>query len=66
MDFIKNEPVRFWALVTTLVAALIALLQIFGVINWSGEQVAAVMAIVAAVGGLIMFFLVRNQVSPVA
>ncbi len=65
MNVIKEEPVRFWSAVTALVAAFIALLQIFGAVDWTGDQIAAVMAVVAAVGGLFQFFFVRNKVTPV-
>ena len=64
MSYIQSEPVRFWSAVTTIIAAVIALLQVFGAIDWTADQVAAVMGVVAASGGLIQFFLVRDQVSP--
>ena len=65
MSVIRNEPVRFWSSITALIAAVIALLQLFGVIQWTPDQIAGVMGVVAAVGGLVQFFFVRNQVTPI-
>lgn len=64
-DYIAREPVRFWSAVTGLVAAVVALLQLFGVIDWTADQVAGVMGVVAAAGAMFQFFFVREQVTPV-
>ena len=65
IDYIKNEPVRFWAAVTGIVVALIPVLTIFNVINWTPEQIAAIVALLAAVGVAFQFFFVREKVTPV-
>ena len=64
MDVIKREPVRFWASVTAVVSAVVALLVGFEVLDWTADQIALVMAVVAAVGGVVQFFYVREQVTP--
>lgn len=66
MEYIEQEPVRFWAAVTALVAAGIAVAQLFGWIDWTSDQIAGIMGLVAAFGGLFMFFFVRDRVTPVA
>jgi len=63
-NIIQEEPVRFWAAITGIVSSIIALLQIFGAVNWTGDQIAAIMLVVAAVGTMFQFFFVRNQVTP--
>lgn len=65
MTYIKEEPVRFWSAVTGLVAAVFALLVGFEVVNWTSEQIALIMGVLAAVGVLFQFFFVRNKVTPV-
>ena len=55
-DNIKKEP----ALVTAVIAAVIAVAVGFG-LGWTGAQVALVMTAVAAVQGLF----VRSKVTPV-
>lgn len=47
-DRLRNEP----ALLGSLVEAVIALAFAFGWIDWTGEQVGAVMAIVALLTGV--------------
>lgn len=65
IDYIKNEPVRFWAALTGLVVGLIPVLTLFGVISWSPEQIAGIVAFLAAAGVLFQFFFVRGKVTPV-
>ena len=64
LDYIKDEPVRFWAAITGIVVALIPVLTIFNVINWTPEQIAAVVVLFAAVGVAFQFFFVREKVTP--
>ena len=64
MSRIRQEPVVFWGTLTSLIEAIIGLLAIFGVINWTTEQMGAVMLVVAAVGTMFAFF-VRSKVAPV-
>lgn len=64
-NYIKQEPVRFWAAVTGLVAAVFALLIGFEVVSWTPEQIALIMGVLTAVGTLFQFFFVREQVTPV-
>ncbi len=56
MSKFKLEP----AVITSLVAAVVALLLAFGV-HLSDEQVGAIMAVVSIVAGLV----IRSQVTPV-
>jgi VIT1/CCC1 family predicted Fe2+/Mn2+ transporter len=65
MSIIKEEPVRFWAAIMGLVAAVIALLIGFDIVSWSSEQVGLIIGVLTAVGVLFQFFFVRNQVTPV-
>ncbi len=65
IDYIKREPVRFWAAVTGIIMALFPVLTLFGVIDWSVDQIAAVLALFAAIGVTFQFFFVRNKVSPI-
>lgn len=65
MNYIKEEPVRFWAAVTGIVVAGIPLLTLFGVINLTEQQTAGILTFLVAVGVLFQFFFVRNKVTPV-
>lgn len=65
VEYIKNEPVRFWAAITGLIAAVFALLIGFEVVTWTAEQIALIMGVLAAVGVLFQFFFVREKVTPV-
>lgn len=62
----KLEPVGFTAAASTLVHAVILGLQGFGVIHWTGDQVALAMGIWAAFVGMFLTTVVRNAVAPVA
>lgn len=57
LNIIKREP----ALVSGLIAAIIALVTAFGM-HLSEEQVGGIMAVVAA----LLAFITRSQVTPVA
>jgi uncharacterized membrane protein YphA (DoxX/SURF4 family) len=63
MNFIRERPVVFWGLLTTLLESVIGLLLIFGVLVWTAEEVGAVMLAVAALGG-VFTFVVQGQVTP--
>ena len=65
IDYIKNEPVRFWAAITGIVVALFPVLTLFGVIDFTAEQVSGVLVLLAAVGVAFQFFVVREKVTPV-
>jgi uncharacterized membrane protein required for colicin V production len=65
MSVIKQEPVRFWAAIMGLIAAVIAALIGFDVVSWTTEQVGLIIGVLTAVGVLFQFFFVRNQVTPV-
>lgn len=61
----KREPVAIINAVIALIEAGIAVAVGFG-LDWSGEQVALVMAAVVALGTVIKTILVREQVTPLA
>lgn len=65
IDIIKAEPVRFWAAIMGLIAAAIAVLIGFEIVNWTMEQVGLIIGFFTAVGVLFQFFFVRNKVTPV-
>lgn len=65
MNYIATEPVRFWAAVTGIVVAVIPLLTLFGVVDLTSDQIAAILAVLVAVGVLFQFFFVREKVTPV-
>lgn len=62
----KLEPVSATAAVGTLVQAVIAMLQGFGAIHWTGDQISLVMAVWAAIVGVFLGTVVRASVAPVA
>ena len=61
----KREPVAIINAIIALIEAGIAVAVGFG-LDWSGEQVALVMAAVVALGTVIKTILVREQVTPLA
>lgn len=65
IEYIKQEPVRFWAAITGLVVAGLPLLILFGIVDLSEEQIAGILTFLVAVGVLFQFFFVRNKVTPV-
>jgi len=65
LNYIKAEPVRFWAAITGLVVAAIPLLTLFGVISLTEDQVAGILTFLVAVGVLFQFVVVREKVTPV-
>jgi hypothetical protein len=65
MEYVKNEPVRFWAALTGVIVAVIPLLTLFGVVELSSDQVSGILAVLVAAGVLFQFFFVREKVTPV-
>jgi uncharacterized membrane protein YphA (DoxX/SURF4 family) len=63
MSFVKDRPVVFWGLLTTLVESVIGLLLIFGALVWTAEQVGSVMLAVAALGS-VFTFVTQGLVTP--
>ena len=61
----KREPVAIINAIISLIEAGIAVAVGFG-LDWTGEQVALVMAAVIALGNVIKTILVRQQVTPLA
>jgi len=61
----KREPVAIINAIISLIEAGIAVAVGFG-LDWTGEQVALVMAAVIALGNVIKTILVRDQVTPLA
>ena len=65
LDYIRQEPVRFWAAVTGIVVAFIPILTLFNIVELSVEQIAGIITLLTAVGVLFQFLVVRSKVSPV-
>lgn len=61
----KREPVAIVNAIIAVIEAAIALLVAFG-LDLTKEQVGAIMAFVAAVGGFMGTLIVRPRVTPVA
>ena len=61
----RLEPVAVVNGTIAIVEAAIALAVSFG-LNWSGEQVGLVLAVVIAIGSLIKTIWARRKVTPVA
>ena len=66
IEYVTHEPVRFWSALTAIVVEAIALAEGFGLLAWTPDQIALVLGMVAAVGGLFQFFYVRDRVTPLA
>lgn len=64
----NNEPVATGATIYTVVVSLIYLGRVMGVINYTDEQVDAIMKVVELVGPIILSFFVtrwaRSKVTP--
>ena len=63
MKFVKERPVVFWGLITTLAESVIGMLLIFGALSWTAEQTGAIMLAVAAFGG-VFTFVIQGLVTP--
>ena len=64
-NLIDNEPVAVITAVISLIAAIVAMLPLFGV-PLTADQAAGIMAVVVAAGGVVSTLLIRSQVTPVA
>ena len=65
MNYIKTEPVRFWAAITGIVIATFAVLVGFEVVAWTQTQIGLILGLFTAIGVLFQFFFVREKVTPV-
>ena len=65
MKLIKSEPAVVIGTVTTAVAAILAVLVAFGIDLSQGQQV-AILGVIAGVGPLVVAFLTRSKVAPIA
>ena len=63
-SFTTNEPVALAGTIQGALSALIALALVFGWVNWTDEQIAAVMAAYTALVAVLAGF-TRSKVSPV-
>lgn len=61
----KTEPAAVIGGIVALVAAIIPALVLFGVVDWSADQIGAVMLIVTTAATLAGTFFVRSKVTPV-
>jgi len=61
----QHEPVAIGGAISTLAAAIIAVLVGFGIVVWTAEQVGLALALVSALI-LVTTVIVRGKVSPVA
>ncbi len=64
MEWIKREPVRFWAAITGVIIAIQLLLVAFEVFSLTEDQNLAVLGTLVALGVLFQFFFVRERVTP--
>jgi hypothetical protein len=60
----NKEPAVILGALSEVVRAIIPTLIIFGLINWSGDQVAQVMLLVGVMVGFLNVLLTRSQVVP--
>ena len=65
MKYITQEPVRFWAAITGVFFALLAVIVGFGWISFTEVQIGLLLALMTALGVLFQFFFVREKVTPV-
>ncbi len=63
MSFVRDRPVVFWGLLTTLFESVYAMFLIFGSIEVTPQETGAVLIVVAAIGG-VFTFLVQGLVTP--
>lgn len=62
---LNREPAAILGGLSEVVRAIIPTLIIFGLIHWSGDQVAQVMLLVSVIVGFFNILLTRSQVVPV-
>lgn len=59
-----KEPTVVLGAVSEVIRQIIPMLIIFGILHWTGEQVAQVMAVVSAIIAALTIILTRSQVTP--
>jgi hypothetical protein len=62
---LNHEPAAILGGLSEVVRAIIPTLIIFGLIHWTGDQVAQVMLLVSVIVGFFNVLLTRSQVVPV-
>jgi hypothetical protein len=62
---LNHEPAAILGGLSEVVRAIIPTLIIFGLIHWTGDQVAQVMLLVSVIVGFFNILLTRSQVVPV-
>ena len=65
MKFIRREPVAFWGMLTVLINTCIAAGISFGYIDWTADEIAAALGIVAALGAIFVA-VARSQATSLA
>jgi len=60
----SREPAVVLGALAEVVKAIIPMLIIFGILKWTGEQVAQVMVVVGVLVGSLTIVLTRSQVTP--
>lgn len=63
-SFTQSEPVALAATIQGALSALIALALVFGWVNWSTDQIAAILAVYTALVA-VLAGVTRSRVSPV-
>lgn len=63
INFIKQRPVMFWGLLTSILEAVIGLLVVFEIWTLTAEQLAQIMLLIAVLGTMFTF-LIQGQVTP--
>lgn len=61
----RTEPVAVTAGIVAIINAVIPVLLLFGVINWSEEQIGAVILAVGVVATTLGGWFARSRVSPI-
>ena len=62
-NFIKERPVVFWGLLTSILEAVIGLLVVFELWNLEADELAQIMVLLAVLGTMFTF-LIQGQVTP--
>ncbi|MEA2023320.1 MAG: hypothetical protein U9N79_03395 [Actinomycetota bacterium] len=62
----KKEPVAILGGIVALIGAIIPALVLFGLIDWTPDQVAAAMLVVSTAAPVVGSLFARTKVSPVA
>lgn len=61
----NTEPVAITGALTTLVGAVIAMLQGFAIIHWTAAQMGLVSSVWTAIVGIFLVAVVRQKVTPI-